>query len=110
MSDISDFPVEDQHCAGRRFLAGTHLAHAGSHRQSSFRGSRNLPEVPSAWIFSHRPGCLAGEAEHRTEPQALGCGGPGGSPSLWAGQREGERREGMAREASSWSFKGERLP
>lgn len=35
-----------------------------------------MPGAPSAWTFSHRSGCLAGEAEYtRAESQALGCGG-----------------------------------
>ena len=67
-----------------------------------------MPGAPSAWTFSHRSGCLAGEAEYtRAESQALGCGGlpfPVGWPE------GGGEQGGVARKASSCSFKGEMLP
>lgn len=44
------------------------------------------------------------------ENRGTGTGLWRGSPSLWAGRREGESREGAARKASSCSFKGEMLP
>ena len=44
------------------------------------------------------------------ENRGTGTGLWRGSPSLWAGRRDGESREGAARKASSCSFKGEMLP